>query len=213
MWLEHQTLAADLAGVKIEDHVSSETLVQLSTALDDLRELEKRRPAHQSSHGAGPHRRLRRPIRHLARKNQLHALTRQMSSPGAHIGGRVCLVRVERSARAAQHESAPRSRQCRSRRHVKRTLATDSAASKSFRSSAALVDGGWPQGHEAEENLHTLLEVHADDGLSGVGSCFTSGALVAVWLLLWPLLEGEIDHLLAAVLGLGSTLSPRPPAG
>src|SRR5829696_8292789 len=54
------------------------------------------------------------------------------------------------------------------------------------------VDGGWPQGHEAEENLHTLVEVHTDDGLSGVGSCFTSGALLSGALaLLWPLLRDE----------------------
>ena len=54
------------------------------------------------------------------------------------------------------------------------------------------VDGGWPQGHQAEENLHTLVEVQTDDGLTGVGSCFTSGTLVAGAVeLLWPLLKGE----------------------
>lgn len=56
----------------------------------------------------------------------------------------------------------------------------------------ATVDGGWPQGHEPQENLHTLLQVRTDDGLAGWGSCFTSGTLVTGALeLLWPLLEGE----------------------
>jgi len=54
------------------------------------------------------------------------------------------------------------------------------------------VDGGWPQGHEPEEDLHTLVEVITDEGLTGIGSCFTSGALVSGSMqLLWPLLEGE----------------------
>lgn len=56
----------------------------------------------------------------------------------------------------------------------------------------ATVDGGWPQGHEPLENLHTLVEVHTDEGLSGVGSCFTSGKLIhGAVELLWPLLKGE----------------------
>jgi L-alanine-DL-glutamate epimerase-like enolase superfamily enzyme len=56
----------------------------------------------------------------------------------------------------------------------------------------ATVDGGWPQGHEPQENLHTLLIVRTDDGLAGFGSCYTSGALVAGAIgLLWPLLRGE----------------------
>lgn len=54
------------------------------------------------------------------------------------------------------------------------------------------VDGGWPQGHEPQENLHTLVEVHTDEGISGVGSCFTSGRLIEGAIeLLWPLLKGE----------------------
>lgn len=53
------------------------------------------------------------------------------------------------------------------------------------------VDGGWPQGHAADENLHTLVEVRSADGNSGVGSAFTSGPLVAGAVeLLWPLLGG-----------------------
>ncbi len=53
------------------------------------------------------------------------------------------------------------------------------------------VDGGWPQGHEPQENLHTLVEVHTDEGISGIGSCFTSGKLIEGAVeLLWPLLDG-----------------------
>jgi L-alanine-DL-glutamate epimerase-like enolase superfamily enzyme len=56
----------------------------------------------------------------------------------------------------------------------------------------ATVDGGWPQGHEPEENLHTLIEIHTDQNISGVGSCFTSGMLVeGAVQLLRPLLIGE----------------------
>ena len=56
----------------------------------------------------------------------------------------------------------------------------------------ATVDGGWPQGHEPEENLHTLIEITTDTGLTGVGSCFTSGRLVQGALeLLLPLLRNE----------------------
>ena len=56
----------------------------------------------------------------------------------------------------------------------------------------ATVDGGWPQGHETEEHLHALIEVSTDEGITGVGSCFTSGGLVsAAMQLLWPLLKGE----------------------
>jgi L-alanine-DL-glutamate epimerase-like enolase superfamily enzyme len=56
----------------------------------------------------------------------------------------------------------------------------------------ATVDGGWPQGHEPQENLHTLLIVRTDAGLAGYGSCYTSGALVAGAIaLLWPLVQGE----------------------
>lgn len=56
----------------------------------------------------------------------------------------------------------------------------------------ATVDGGWPQGHEPQENLHTLIAVRTDEGLVGFGSCFTSGKLVTgAAELLWPLLRGE----------------------
>jgi hypothetical protein len=54
------------------------------------------------------------------------------------------------------------------------------------------VDGGWPQGHEPQENLHTLLIVTTDEGLVGLGSCYTSGKLTAGAIeLLWPLLRHQ----------------------
>ena len=54
------------------------------------------------------------------------------------------------------------------------------------------VDGGWPDGHEPEDDLHTLIEVVTDDGLRGVGSIFTSSSLVAAGLeTLRPLWQGE----------------------
>lgn len=40
------------------------------------------------------------------------------------------------------------------------------------------VDGGWPEGHEPEDDLHALVEVVTDEGLSGIGSVFTNSALV-----------------------------------
>jgi len=51
---------------------------------------------------------------------------------------------------------------------------------------------GWAQGTDPAENLHTLIEVVTDEGLIGLGSCFTSGALIDGALeLLRPLLLGE----------------------
>ena len=56
----------------------------------------------------------------------------------------------------------------------------------------ATVDGGWPQGHEPEENLHTLIEITSDSGITGIGSCFTSGSLIrGAMELLNPLLANE----------------------
>ncbi len=31
------------------------------------------------------------------------------------------------------------------------------------------VDGGWPQGHEPEEDINTLVIVRTDGGIEGVG--------------------------------------------
>jgi D-galactarolactone cycloisomerase len=51
---------------------------------------------------------------------------------------------------------------------------------------------GWAQGTDPRENMHTLVEVHTDEGLVGLGSCFTSTALVdAAMELLRPLVIGE----------------------
>ncbi|WP_010585972.1 mandelate racemase/muconate lactonizing enzyme family protein [Schlesneria paludicola] len=56
----------------------------------------------------------------------------------------------------------------------------------------ATVDGGWPQGHEPQENLHTLVQIKTDEGIHGWGSVFTSGTLVeGAVALLWPLLKGQ----------------------
>ena len=42
----------------------------------------------------------------------------------------------------------------------------------------ATPDGGWDQGYEAQENLHTLVEVVTDEGVTGLGSIYTSAKLV-----------------------------------
>jgi D-galactarolactone cycloisomerase len=56
----------------------------------------------------------------------------------------------------------------------------------------ATVDGGWPQGHKPESDLHTLVEVHSDEGLTGLGSIYTSSGLSAAGLeFLRPLWQGE----------------------
>lgn len=53
-------------------------------------------------------------------------------------------------------------------------------------------DTGWSQGTDPAENMHTLIKVRTDEGLTGWGSCFTSQALVEGALgLLRPLLIGE----------------------
>lgn len=53
-------------------------------------------------------------------------------------------------------------------------------------------DGGWAQGFDPNENLHTLVEIQTDSGLLGRGSCFTSQALVEASIqLLRPHLIGE----------------------
>jgi D-galactarolactone cycloisomerase len=56
----------------------------------------------------------------------------------------------------------------------------------------ATHDTGWPGGTDANEQMNTLLEIHTDEGLVGIGSCFTTQPLVeAALALLRPLLEGE----------------------
>jgi L-alanine-DL-glutamate epimerase-like enolase superfamily enzyme len=56
----------------------------------------------------------------------------------------------------------------------------------------ATPDGGWAQGYDPNEDLHTLIEIRTDDGVVGYGSCFTSQALVEGALeVLRPFLLGE----------------------
>ncbi len=56
----------------------------------------------------------------------------------------------------------------------------------------ATPDGGWGQGYSADENLHTLIEVITDEGLTGLGSVYTSAKLVDGALgVLRPFLIGE----------------------
>ena len=58
--------------------------------------------------------------------------------------------------------------------------------------SGATHDTGWPGGTRTDEQMNTLLEVRSDQGLAGIGSCFTSQALVEAALeLLRPMLIGE----------------------
>ncbi len=42
----------------------------------------------------------------------------------------------------------------------------------------ATPDGGWTSGFSPDENLHTLLEVITDEGITGLGSVYTSAKLV-----------------------------------
>jgi D-galactarolactone cycloisomerase len=56
----------------------------------------------------------------------------------------------------------------------------------------ATPDGGWDQGFEEDDNLHTLVEVITDEGVVGLGSVYTSAKLVEGALgVLRPLLIGE----------------------
>jgi L-alanine-DL-glutamate epimerase-like enolase superfamily enzyme len=58
--------------------------------------------------------------------------------------------------------------------------------------SGATHDTGWPGGTKTDEQMNTLLEVKTDEGLTGIGSVFTSQALVEAALqLLRPMLLGE----------------------
>jgi L-alanine-DL-glutamate epimerase-like enolase superfamily enzyme len=53
-------------------------------------------------------------------------------------------------------------------------------------------DTGWEQGMDPSENLMTLVQVKTDEGISGIGSCYTSEALVnAALRLLRPYVIGE----------------------
>ena len=39
-------------------------------------------------------------------------------------------------------------------------------------------DGGWTSGWSADENLHTLIELVSDEGVTGLGGIYTSRRLV-----------------------------------
>src|SRR5262250_2783115 len=54
------------------------------------------------------------------------------------------------------------------------------------------VEGGWVDDLKPEDDIHTIVEVLTDEGLSGVGSTYTSKALTeGAVRLLRPLLIGE----------------------
>jgi L-alanine-DL-glutamate epimerase-like enolase superfamily enzyme len=56
----------------------------------------------------------------------------------------------------------------------------------------ATHDTGWPGGTAPEEQMNTLVEIGTDEGLVGIGSCFTSRPFVEASLtLLRPMLVGE----------------------
>jgi len=56
----------------------------------------------------------------------------------------------------------------------------------------ATHDTGWPGGTDPNEQMNTLLEILTDEGLRGLGSCFTSQPFVEASLtLLKPMLVGE----------------------
>src|SRR5258707_563981 len=56
----------------------------------------------------------------------------------------------------------------------------------------ATVEGGWAEELEPQDNIHTVVEVIADDGRVGIGSAMTSLALVDAGVkLLKPFLIGE----------------------
>ena len=58
--------------------------------------------------------------------------------------------------------------------------------------SGATHDHGWPGGTDPNVQYNTLLEVTSDDGIVGIGSCYTTRALVEASLqLLNPMLIGE----------------------
>jgi L-alanine-DL-glutamate epimerase-like enolase superfamily enzyme len=56
----------------------------------------------------------------------------------------------------------------------------------------ATHDTGWPGGTDPDEQMNTLVEVVTDEGISGIGSCFTKQHFVEAALReLRPLLTGE----------------------
>lgn len=63
---------------------------------------------------------------------------------------------------------------------------------RSFGLRGATPEGGWSAELQADDCVHTLIEVRTDEGVTGIGSVFTSVALVEASLqVLHPLYEGE----------------------
>jgi len=59
----------------------------------------------------------------------------------------------------------------------------------------ATHDTGWPGGTDPAEQMNTLVELRTDEGLTGIGSCFTSQPFVDASLtLLRPMLVGETAY-------------------
>lgn len=59
--------------------------------------------------------------------------------------------------------------------------------------SGATPDGGWEQGFDENDNLHTVVEVITDEGVVGLGSSATSAKLIEGALgILRPMLIGEL---------------------
>src|SRR5262249_60826496 len=52
-------------------------------------------------------------------------------------------------------------------------------------------DGGWTSGWDADQNLHTLIELVTDEGVTGLGGIYTSRRLG----------EGAVDGLRRFVMG------------
>ena len=56
----------------------------------------------------------------------------------------------------------------------------------------ATPEGGWDEELQADDCVHTLVLVVTEEGMTGLGSAFTSEALVKSAIdLMWPLLRGE----------------------
>ena len=57
--------------------------------------------------------------------------------------------------------------------------------------SGATEDTGWPGGTDPNEQMNTLIELKAEDGSTGIGSCFTNRVFV----------EASLTHLKPMVVG------------
>jgi len=63
---------------------------------------------------------------------------------------------------------------------------------KSIPLGGATEDTGWPGGTKPDDQMNTLIEIRSDEGLTGIGSCFTSPPFVnAALTLLKPWVVGE----------------------